>query len=61
MEAADKTEKAGKPAKKDEAKVRKYVCVQKCFYDGRLFYEDGHAESLGHCHKAHEHTVLNRS
>lgn len=45
MEAADKTEKAGKPAKKDEAKVRRYVCVQKCFYDGRLFYEKDELET----------------
>lgn len=45
MEAADKTEKAGKPAKKDEAKVRKYVCVLKCFYDGRLFYPDDELET----------------
>jgi len=39
MEASDKAEKAGKTAKKDEAAVRSYRCVQKCFYDGRLFYE----------------------
>ena len=45
MEAADKTEKAGKTAKKDEAQVRRYVCVLKCFYDGRLFYKGDELET----------------